>query len=49
MKVFSNGQWDVNEKRYLFDPNRGAYPGSFVPLGEVKIIEPKDIILIYKT
>jgi len=34
--------------QYVFDPNRGAPPGSFVPVRKIKgQLEPKDIILNY--
>lgn len=47
----TNGQIGRARKgkvQYVFDPNRGAYPGSFVPIGKIKgQLEPKDIILNY--
>lgn len=47
-RVSTNGQFSVDRAKYVFDPNRGAYPGSFVPIESIKgTLEPKDLILTY--
>lgn len=47
-KVSSNGQFSRDKGKYVFDRNRGAYPGSFVPVESIKgPLEPKDLVLTY--
>lgn len=49
-RVSTNGQFSRDKGKYVFDPNRGGYPGSFVPVESIKgPLEPKDLILTYTT